>query len=353
MRALDTTSRPLHLVLRCIGRLHQRAPSLLLLLLTLPRSRIVFRHGVLVSRDRLRRRGGLGRSLGRHALVDRCRFVPLVARFVGRVAVRRIRLGPRRFGRRGGLREHIRISRHVRPTHQREGPCRRHGQQQRGDADPEPPSRQPPAGGGGIPIGRPQRRTQAVVAGHRYRRVRIEVGGVRRQRARFLPLRYDPLQVRDDGAEIRISPIHLFFETPREDPLDWTGRTRVLQLDGVGLLMENLVHERGDVLSLKRHAPHQELIKQHPKGEDVRSVIDLGSFDLLGRHVPRRADARLRQRLRSRVQAGDAEIHDLHTAAIQESDVFRLDVAVNDAVLVGVLKPLADRQGDLEFLVDR
>ena len=50
----------------------------------------------------------------------------------------------------------------------------------------------------------------------------------------------------------------------------------------------------------------------------------------------------------SAYQLGDAEVGDLHLAARIQENVLRLDVAVDDAVIVRVLQRLADLRHDGE-----
>ena len=52
-------------------------------------------------------------------------------------------------------------------------------------------------------------------------------------------------------------------------------------------------------------------------------------------------------------QLGDAEVRDLHPALLVEQDVLRLDVAVDDALLVRVLERLADGRHDHQRLLRR
>ena len=52
-------------------------------------------------------------------------------------------------------------------------------------------------------------------------------------------------------------------------------------------------------------------------------------------------------------QLGQAEVGDLHAAALVEQDVFRLDVAVDDAFVVGELQGLADLRHDRQRLLRR
>ena len=50
------------------------------------------------------------------------------------------------------------------------------------------------------------------------------------------------------------------------------------------------------------------------------------------------------------LQAGQAEIEDLHAAVGGQEDVLRLDVAVDDALGVGGGQPVGDRRGDFHRL---
>ena len=50
---------------------------------------------------------------------------------------------------------------------------------------------------------------------------------------------------------------------------------------------------------------------------------------------------------------GDAEIHDLHPAVVADHDVFRLQIAMDDVVLVHVLERIARCGGDIDRLADR
>jgi hypothetical protein len=87
-------------------------------------------------------------------------------------------------------------------------------------------------------------------------------------------------------------------------------------------------------------------------------VHGAGLLDLLRGHVVRRAEARAargERRAAGRVadQLGDAEVGDLHAALRVEEEVFRLDVAVEHAALVGVLERLADLRHHRERLGGR
>jgi hypothetical protein len=113
---------------------------------------------------------------------------------------------------------------------------------------------------------------------------------------------------------------------------------------------------------LERRAADEELVEQDPEGVDVRPRVDVpGDVRLLRAHVLERphdlsqlgvhraVDEPLVQRL------GHAEVDDLrHRLALLDRDqhVRRLDVAMEDALLVGVLDGVADRQEQPEALGD-
>ncbi len=84
-------------------------------------------------------------------------------------------------------------------------------------------------------------------------------------------------------------------------------------------------------------------------------MVDLeGSLHLLGRHVVRRAHhlrgSREGRRRPHPGQFGQAEVRDLDLPVVIEQDVAGLDVAVHDALFVGVLQRRADLADDRERL---
>jgi hypothetical protein len=90
---------------------------------------------------------------------------------------------------------------------------------------------------------------------------------------------------------------------------------------------------QGRVAQVGRRAG-QQMVAGGAEGVEVAAAIDGAAFDLLGAHVQRRAhgDAHFRERLGvGAVDAGEAEVGDLHLAAGAEHDVLGLDVAMDDA----------------------
>ncbi len=92
--------------------------------------------------------------------------------------------------------------------------------------------------------------------------------------------------------------------------------------------------------------------KHDPEGIEVGLVADgRGAANLLGRHVSRRSQRSARRRQRGRVQVlGDPEIGQLDLAVGRDHQVRRLQIAVDDAMLVGVVQRVADLDSQLDHL---
>ena len=94
----------------------------------------------------------------------------------------------------------------------------------------------------------------------------------------------------------------------------------------------------------ERLRAREDLVQHHPHRVDVAARVELIALHLLGAHVVRRADdeARLGHPFLRLGHPRDAEVHQLHLALVVDEDVLRLDVAVDDPLLVRGLQPAAN-----------
>ena len=107
--------------------------------------------------------------------------------------------------------------------------------------------------------------------------------------------------------------------------------------------MQDLPQERLPVGAVEDRPQRQQLVQRRAERVDVGAVVDQDALAgrLLGAHVAQRAEqvAGLRQ-AGVGVELGQAEVGDPDVAAAVDQQVGRLDVAVDDAELVGVLQRL-------------
>ncbi len=96
--------------------------------------------------------------------------------------------------------------------------------------------------------------------------------------------------------------------------------------------------------------PREQLVQHHPERVHVGALVHRLAARLLGRHERRRAPA---ARGVAAEEVGQAEVEDLHAPVLAQEGVRRLEVAVEDAVRVGVGEAAGDVLGHAEPLVER
>ncbi len=107
----------------------------------------------------------------------------------------------------------------------------------------------------------------------------------------------------------------------------------------VGVFVGDLVEDRHQVVRVERPAAGRELEQHAADAEEVAAAVDLLPLHLLGRHVVGRPHHVAGAGHRRGGHVRHAEVHDLHRAVFLDEDVGGLDVAVDDARLVGVREP--------------
>jgi hypothetical protein len=100
----------------------------------------------------------------------------------------------------------------------------------------------------------------------------------------------------------------------------------------------------------ERLASGQQLEAEGAQREQVAAGVQHGPRDLLGRHVARRAPGVAPARDLARGRARDAEVQELRLARLQHHHVAGLDVAMDDAGLVGVVQGARQLRGDAQRL---
>ena len=130
-------------------------------------------------------------------------------------------------------------------------------------------------------------------------------------------------------------------------------------------LVENSVHRVEAGVPAKRRAPGEHLVQQHAETEHVAAMIDLPAARLLGRHVGDRAEHQpgigvgLGQRLAARVaaqrvdQLSQAEIDDLGMTIFRQHHVGRLEIAMDDPLVVGARQAFGHFRRDFERAAGR
>src|SRR3984885_3945686 len=131
----------------------------------------------------------------------------------------------------------------------------------------------------------------------------------------------------------------------------WTDRISRPNSSPLRCAGENLDESGRGVGSFEREHPGQEFVQQDAGREDVASSINGERIDLFRREVVQAAD-QLPSLHDSAFPAGDpsdAEVDDFSGTVGKQDHVSRLDVAMNDIAVVGILEAIADLHDDVEL----
>ncbi len=168
-------------------------------------------------------------------------------------------------------------------------------------------------------------------------------GGQRRCVDRLLDL----TEVAADLLGRLVSLLAVLLHAPENDGAQLGRRLRVQilgQRRPLGLLLES--DDKGRVGG-ERQPPGDHLEEDDAEGIDVGPLVGVPAIDLLGRHVLGRADdTPLGRDALGSDGPGDAEVQDLGVPFLVDHDVAGLEVAVDDARVVGLVQAAADLLGD-------
>ncbi len=162
------------------------------------------------------------------------------------------------------------------------------------------------------------------------------------------------VQVRQEVVDAPIAAVGVLGQGLPHRPDQGAGKVGAALVERLGLRVE-------DGLDLRRRGPLPEgaaagdhLVEQDPQRPDVGAGVHRTAGGLLGGHVGRRPEGAAGAGQTGLVHAlGDAEVEDLGLAVRGHHDVAGLDVAMDDAGLVGAGKAAAHLEGEVHRLVHR
>src|SRR5688572_11165418 len=183
------------------------------------------------------------------------------------------------------------------------------------------------------------------------------MSGRRRAAGRHLALRQRVLELDPRVSGIAQPAQGILLETATDELPRARGRRR-RQERRVGLPVEDGGQHVAGGRALERAPPAQALEEHAPQRPQIGAPVDVLPANLLGTHVGRRAEdqAGLAQQgaVRPALQRlRQAEVEDLDAALRRDSDVRRLEIAVDDPRLVRGFEAGRDLAADVERLVDR
>ena len=127
------------------------------------------------------------------------------------------------------------------------------------------------------------------------------------------------------------------------DPLDQLAGRRCAAVD----VLDGHGHRRFAVVGC---TAGQHLIHDDAEGIQVAAAVHMAALGLLRGDIVYGAERLARQRVLRGADAGNAEVRNLDAPVLQDHDVVRLDVAVDDAAAVCMLQRLGDLHGEMQRL---
>ena len=147
--------------------------------------------------------------------------------------------------------------------------------------------------------------------------------------------------------------VRAFAQDPLDHRYELGGQAERTSVEGRRLGVHDLIDETWNRRGGERPALAEELVKNDADGPHIGTMIDGRSRNLLGGHVVGRPHYEARLRLDGGAFAHrDPEIEDFRGPVGQDLDVPRLDVAMDDTPLVGIVEAAADLRDDMHLVLE-
>ena len=173
-------------------------------------------------------------------------------------------------------------------------------------------------------------------------------------------------------ADVAQPAFRIPVEAAREQAPDDVGRARRQPLP-LGLARDDGRERVRDCLLVEQPRPRQHLEEHDAEGPHVSALVDGTAPRLFGTHVPRGPENHARHGLRRREHGGrrrgvrqrgfrsggeveglrEPEVEDLHRTVVADLDVGRLEIAMDDALLVRGLERVRNLARNRERLLRR
>ncbi len=158
---------------------------------------------------------------------------------------------------------------------------------------------------------------------------------------------------REIGRQIEahgVTPCGIFLQGPAHGVIKLLGQVAAKIAERRRILSKYFLTHDGQGVALEGVMPGQQLIHHRAQGKYVALAVEGMFACLLRRHVKRRPDISRELRLHdvAAIDHGDAEVSQLDVAVLGQQDVARLDVAMNDALAMGVVERLGGLVNDVD-----
>ena len=163
----------------------------------------------------------------------------------------------------------------------------------------------------------------------------------------------DVLEVRAQIGQGLVSALGPPFNRPLHGKRKFGIEVRREIVERGRLAVQNLVEQLAGRVPREGRTERQQLIQDQADREDVAAVIDVAAFDLLRRHVLRRADQGADAGHAGIADACDAEVQDLQASLARDHQIVWLHVTMHESQAMRVSQTVAELAGERQQAMQR